>query len=39
MLRVLAVLLALGVGFDQFALDGKYTAAAKNLVYLLLHRV
>ena len=39
MLRVLAVLLALGVGFDQYALDGKYAAAAKKVAYSLLHRV
>jgi|GraSoiStandDraft_36_1057302.scaffolds.fasta_scaffold5098698_1 hypothetical protein len=36
MLRVVAVLLALGVGFDQFALNGKYTTAAENVVYRLL---
>jgi hypothetical protein len=39
MLRVMAILLALGVGFDQYALDGKYAAAVKNVAYLLLHRV
>jgi hypothetical protein len=39
MLRVLTLLLALGVGFDHYALDGKYAAAAQKVIYSLLHRV
>jgi len=34
----MAVLLALGVGFDHFTLDGKYRQAAERVIYLLLHR-
>jgi len=39
MLRIAAILLALGVGLDRSALGGKYTYAAERLVYLLFHRV
>jgi len=39
MLRVAAILLALGVGFDHFVFAGKYRLAAQQLAYLLLHRV
>jgi hypothetical protein len=35
----MAVLLALGVGIDQYAFDGKYTAVAQKLTYALLHRL
>jgi hypothetical protein len=34
-----AILLALGVGLDCYALGGQYTHAAGRLVYLLLHRM
>jgi hypothetical protein len=39
MLRMVAILLALGVGFDHYALGGKYRHTAERLVYLLLHRM
>jgi hypothetical protein len=39
MLRIVAVLLALGVGLDYCALGGKYTHAAGRLAYLLLYRL
>ena len=39
MFRILAVLLALGLSVDHYALDGKYTAVAKKMTVLLLHRI
>jgi hypothetical protein len=39
MLRIVAVLLALGVGLDYCALGGRYTHAAGRLAYLLLYRL
>jgi len=33
------MLLALGVGFDHFTLDGKYRQAAEREVSLLMHRM
>jgi hypothetical protein len=39
MLRIVAVLLALGVGLDYCVLGAKYTHAAGRLAYLLLYRV
>jgi hypothetical protein len=39
MLRVMAILLALGVGLDHYALGGKYRHTAERLAYLLFHRV
>ena len=39
MVRVLAVLLALGVGFDHYALDGKYTRVAKTVIHSLISRI
>jgi hypothetical protein len=39
MLRMVAVLLALGVGLDYCALGGQYTQAAERLAYLLCHRM
>ena len=39
MLRIVAILLALGVGLDHCALGGKYRHAAEQLAYLLLQRM
>jgi hypothetical protein len=39
MLRVMAILLALGVGLDHYALGGKYRHTAERLAYLLFHRM
>jgi hypothetical protein len=39
MLRIVAILLALGVGLDHYALGGKYRHSAERLAYLLLHRI
>jgi hypothetical protein len=36
---MVAILLALGVGLDHYALGGKYRHTAEWLVYLLLHRM
>jgi hypothetical protein len=36
---MVAILLALGVGLDHYALGGKYRHTAERLVYLLLHRM
>ena len=36
---MVALALALGLGYDLYILDGKYTQAAKNVIYLTLHRL
>jgi hypothetical protein len=36
MLRVVALVLALGVGFDRYAYDGKYTTAAATVLRSIL---
>jgi hypothetical protein len=37
MLRVIAIVLALGVGFDQLMLDGRYTDVARQMTRSILH--
>jgi hypothetical protein len=34
-----AILLALAVSMDHYALDGKYRQSAGRLAYVLLHRI
>jgi hypothetical protein len=37
MLRILAILLALAVGFDYVMLDGRYTHSARRMAIEMLH--
>jgi hypothetical protein len=37
MLRMMAILLALAVGFDYVVLDGRYTNAARRMAIEVLH--
>ena len=39
MLRVMAILLALGVGLDHYAFGGQYRHAAERMASLLFHRM
>jgi len=39
MLRVVASVLALGVGLDHLQFDGNYREAAERVILALLHRV
>jgi hypothetical protein len=36
---MVAILLALGVGLDHYALGGRYRHGAEQAAYLLLHRI
>jgi hypothetical protein len=36
---MVAILLALGVGLDHYALGGKYRDSAERLAYVLFHRL
>jgi hypothetical protein len=39
MLRVMAIVLALGVGVDHYALGGKYRRAAERIAYSVILRI